>query len=228
MALNIYISAVANPRGSIVISQSNPVAQSFRDLVLGDVHAVNLYLVDGVGGYDSRSGSAGSSVKAAIGTPGATPVWVNSSWTIITNGWSGQIAANTQALASLFTAGTNPVELELEIQVTDASGNPIAFANPLIKIWQRLINTNSLSTNPFVNAGDGEYAIPNAADTGSVTGLALSLVPRRVFLSVRKPIGGNAIFASVVAGSISTDGFNFDLSAQTDSANYKLDYILLY
>lgn len=226
MALNIFISAVANPRGSIVISQSNPVAVAFRDMVLEDVHAANIYLVDGAGTYDARSGAAGSSVVASIGVPGSTPVWVNSNWTLITNGWAGQIAVNTLALAALFT-GTNPIELELEIKITDSSGNPISFANPLIKIWNRL-NTGQLSTNPFVSAGDGEFAIADQSDMGTVTGLALSLLPRRVMVSVRKPMGGLNLFASVVAGTISLDGFQFNLSGAADLSTYKLDYILLY
>lgn len=227
MSLDIFISSGNGPRGAIVVSKTNPVAVAFRDLVLGDVHAANIYLVDSAGGFDALSGAAGSSIKAAIGIPGSDPVWVNSSWTIITNGWTGQIAANTQAFADLFD-GSNPINPTLEIQITDSSGNAIAFVNVPITIWQRVVDTDSLSTNPFVNAGDGEFAIPNGADIGTVTGLALSLLPRRVFAVVRKPAGGLNLYASVVAGTISTDGFQFNLNGATDQTGYKLDYILLY
>lgn len=231
MALNLYLSSKASPRGSFVISQTNPTAQAMRDLVLGDVIAANLFIVDGAGGFDAISGAAGSSVIAAIGTPGFDPVWVNSTWTAISSpylGWSGQIAANTDALAALYVGKQNPLELEFAIRVKDISGNPIVFANPIIKIWNRLIDDDLVSTNPFNNSGDGAFAIPNGVDVGVVSGLGLSLIPRRVLVSIRKPAGGLAISASVVDGTITTDGFIFNLSGQTDSGLYRLDYILLF
>ncbi len=227
MPLSIYISSLNGPRGSIVVSKENPVSQAFRDLVLGDVHAANIYLVDGVGGYDARSGQAGSSVRVALGIPGTAPVWINTNWQIISNGWAGQIAANTQSLVALFT-DSDPIDVTLEIQITDAAGNSIAFANPKIHIWRRLIDINSLVTNPFMNAVKGEYAIPALVDTGVVSGLALALLPTGIIVQVQKPVGGFNLFPTLVSGSITLDGFSFDLSGQTDSANYKLDYTLLY
>jgi hypothetical protein len=81
----------------------------------------------------------------------------------------------------------------------------------------------------------GTYAIANGAIAGAVTGLAISYegtIPPGIFpvpkvlVRVRKPAGGLNIFASVVSHSESLDGFRFYLSGETDSANYKLDYLI--
>lgn len=228
MSLNLYFSSKANPRGASVISQINPTPQSVRDMTLGDVRAVNLYVVDGEGDYDDVSGAAGASVMVALGEVGETALWANTNWTRITDGWSGQIAVPSADFSSLFDGGSNPVQIEMAIRIENASGEPVVMAAPLVKLWKSAIDDDSQEGNPFENSGDGEYAIPNGADIGSVTGLALGIVPRRVFVAVRKPAGGLNLSASVVAGSITTGGFNFTLSGQVDSGNYKLDYVLLY
>lgn len=232
MPSSLYLSSKASPRGASVISELNPVPQAVRDMTQGDVRATNIYVVDGSGAFDAVSGQVGSSVIVGLGLPGVLPVWTNSLWTPIVGppaGWSGLLAARTADFAPLFTStGTNPLELELSVRVTDATGNPIVFANPLIKLWKSGIDDGLAASNPFINAGDGEYAIPNGADIGSVTGLGLGLVPRRVLLAVRKPAGGLNLFASVVAGTITTGGFNFTLNGATDAAGYKLDYVLMF
>jgi hypothetical protein len=64
-------------------------------------------------------------------------------------------------------------------------------------------------------------------DSGTVTGLALPSVPAQVLVSMRKLTGGLNLSAIVRSDSISTDGFTFDLSAATDSADYQLDYLVL-
>lgn len=200
---------------------------------LGDVIATNLFIVDGTGAIDNVSGQSGSSVIATLSQSGsATILWTNATWTRITSpvpGWAGQLAANTVAIQNLFTSlGTNPIDLELGIRVTDQLGNPIVYANPSIKCYYSPIVAGLVSTNPFNNIGDGLYSIPSGVDTGAVTGLALSLPPRRVLVSVRKPSGGFNISATVVDGTPTTDGFQFNLSGQTDSTGYKLDYVFLF
>ena len=96
------------------------------------------------------------------------------------------------------------------------------------------VNDLSAATKQYVDAAGigsslskGTFAIGNGVDAGSVTGLGLSFTPTSVQLTVRKPSGGLTMFASSVDGTLDTDGFDFDLSGLTDSANYKLDYLLL-
>jgi hypothetical protein len=74
----------------------------------------------------------------------------------------------------------------------------------------------------------GTFAIPDGADGGSVTDMAVEsgLSLRRVFAKVRKPAGGLNMFANIVDGTITSDGFDFNLSGAADNANYVLDYLM--
>ena len=73
----------------------------------------------------------------------------------------------------------------------------------------------------------GTRNISNGADIGAITLLGMSSTPRRAFAWVRKPVGGLDIWANIVDGTLSYDGFQFTLSGQTDSASYLLDYMIL-
>ena len=73
----------------------------------------------------------------------------------------------------------------------------------------------------------GTFDITNGAEGGTVTGLVLPAIPVRILVSVRKPTDGLNLFAAIVDGSESTDGFEFTLNGAADSANYKLDYLLI-
>lgn len=73
----------------------------------------------------------------------------------------------------------------------------------------------------------GTVSLASGVFEGSVSGLALDEAPSRVIVTVRRPANGLAIFACVDDGTLTVDGFTFQLSGITDSANYKLDYILV-
>lgn len=85
---------------------------------------------------------------------------------------------------------------------------------------------------PIVLAGQsssfsGTYPLGNGVEDGVVNfGRNLGYVPSVVTLSVSKPGGGFNIFATIVAGSASMTGFNFNLSAMTDSDQYVLNYMV--
>ncbi len=85
--------------------------------------------------------------------------------------------------------------------------------------WSLIVVPNS----GFVS---GSLALGNGVDSGSISGLMLSFTPSRVLLSVSRPMGGLNIEASVVSGSISNNGFQFELSGLTDSTSYVLNYVL--
>ncbi len=74
----------------------------------------------------------------------------------------------------------------------------------------------------------GTLALGNLVSSGSVTGLALPFTPSMVIATVRKQANQLNLFAMVIDGSVTTDGFNFELGpGQTDSTNYKLDYLII-
>ena len=63
--------------------------------------------------------------------------------------------------------------------------------------------------------------------SGTVAGLNLPITPSTVILTVAKPADGLNIFAVLVEGSLTADGFAFELSAMTDSLGYKLNYTII-
>jgi hypothetical protein len=79
----------------------------------------------------------------------------------------------------------------------------------------------------FVQKLRGTQAIAAGVDSVAVTGLALSSVPAQVLVTMRKLTGGLNLFATVRDDSITTGGFTVDLSATTDAATYKLDYLTI-
>jgi len=73
----------------------------------------------------------------------------------------------------------------------------------------------------------GTQAIASGADTVTVSGLGLASAPGQVLVTVRKLTGGLNLFATVRDDSVTAGGFTVDLSAATDTATYKLDYLVV-
>jgi Major tropism determinant N-terminal domain len=79
----------------------------------------------------------------------------------------------------------------------------------------------------YVQKIRGTQAIASGVDSVTVSGLGLAAVPGQVLVTVRKLTGGLNLFATVRDDSITTGGFTVDLSAATDAATYKLDYLAI-
>jgi hypothetical protein len=79
----------------------------------------------------------------------------------------------------------------------------------------------------YVQKFRGTQAMASGVDSIAVTGLGLPSVPAQVLVTVRKLTGGLNLFATVRDDSVTTDGFTADLSALTDAATYKLDYLAI-
>jgi hypothetical protein len=73
----------------------------------------------------------------------------------------------------------------------------------------------------------GSAAVTSGADAVTVSGLGLPSAPAQVLVTVRKPSGGLNLFATVEDASVSASGFTADLSAATDGAGYKLDFLVV-
>jgi len=71
----------------------------------------------------------------------------------------------------------------------------------------------------YVQKIRGTLAIASGVDNVTVSGLGLA--------TVRKLTGGLNLFATVRDDSVTTGGFTVDLSAATDAATYKLDYLVV-
>jgi len=79
----------------------------------------------------------------------------------------------------------------------------------------------------YVQKFRGTQAIASGVDSVTVSGLGLATTPSQVLVTVRKLTGGLNLFATVRDDSITTGGFTVDLSAATDAATYKLDYLAI-
>lgn len=72
----------------------------------------------------------------------------------------------------------------------------------------------------------GSKTLGSGVSSGSVTGLSLSFTPARVVLTVSRPAGSYSLIACDNAGTLTTDGFDFELSGVTDSTDYVLNYAI--
>lgn len=229
MAWNIYLSAAESPKSANVISQLNPVPIKFRDLVYGDNLQAFIYWVDGLGNFDSRSGSSTYTLKTSIGLPGQTPIWLNATWTLIANGWQGAIQTDAAGFAAQFLAtGMNPINLVLEVKAFNLQGAPTALAQIAIKLYNDQI-AGTPNPDVLVNAQRGSFQLTQGQDTYTITGLGLTSAPVAVLLHpIRKPANGLNIFATPVNGTLTTDGFTFTLDGQPDGPGYWLDYVITF
>lgn len=219
-----YISEVLGPQNSLVFSAQTPSPISFPDLTFSDALDSTFYIVDGSGGYSAESGADGSTFTVSIGELDIA-VYTNSGFTISSGppaGWTGTLSPNGDSLYALFQ-GRDSMILKLQVKVVDSEGNSRTYLSMPV----RIINSMAPAT-VLVPITDGQFAIPNAADSVAVSGLGLQAVPRRVLVNVQKPNGGANIFATVRSASISTDGFIVDLSGETDSTGYTLQYQLTF
>jgi len=79
----------------------------------------------------------------------------------------------------------------------------------------------------YVQKFRGTQPIASGVDTVTVIGLGLASAPGQVLVTVRKLTDGLNLFATVRDDSITAGGFTVDLSAVTDGATYKLDYLVV-
>lgn len=71
---SLYINANAtDPAAAFVLSETSPSPTAVPQFRLGDVETINLYLVDGEGGFDANSGGGGLTVKLGLGSKAAEP-----------------------------------------------------------------------------------------------------------------------------------------------------------
>jgi len=79
----------------------------------------------------------------------------------------------------------------------------------------------------YVQKIRGTQAIASGVDNVTVSGLGLGSAPGQVLVTVRKLTGGLNLFATVRDDSVTAGGFTVDLSAATNTATYKLDYLVV-
>jgi len=73
---------------------------------------------------------------------------------------------------------------------------------------------------------DGVWDLGSGEEGGSVTGLALPFTPTKIQLTMEVPVGGDLIHPVLVQGTLSADGFTFQLNSPTTDTSYRLHYSL--
>lgn len=87
-------------------------------------------------------------------------------------------------------------------------------------------NVAILLARPRVAAG--AFPISSGADSVTVSGQGWGAIPLCVYgLSVIAPPNGEMLFASLVAGTVTADGFKATINGITDSADYQLAFACL-
>ena len=110
---------------------------------------------------------------------------------------------------------------------------------PNLAIWNWLGSADSLKYLLFVgtlpdpvtpgstNVKGGVVSITSGNDFVTVSGQAWGFVPSGYVVVVTKPNGGDNIFATVRAPSVTADGLTVDLSAPASSSGYSLSFIVV-
>ena len=148
-------------------------------------------------------------------------------------GWLGQLNFNTGPLIDLFdnNGGTplSQISPNLEIEIIDGSGNVVTYLSIPITIYHRVISGAALAAPPS-SAYIGTFTLPNGFNSGSVTGLGLSVAPRLVcVLGVARNTGSLLLnWSPNLSIAYTTDGFHYNLSGNTDAADYILQYMLVF
>lgn len=170
----------------------------------------------------------GSGVQNAIQsiTLQVLPAVYQSTWDTLTNGWIGTLDFSTAALFQLFTLGQPYINEILEFTFT-GDGETFKYSCP-ITVNASVAAVTGSGTGIAPDSMSGTWTIGNGVSTGTVTGLGLATAPRGIEATVLTPAGGFVMAVTVDYSTITTDGFTFNLSGQTNTGTYRLFYTLIF
>ena len=139
MALNLYLNtAASDPANAVVRSEVALEPQTMPTLVYCDQVQVNLYLADGTGSFDSRSGAGGYSIRVGIGPTNAAPS--SGTFTLTLDG------DTTSALSYGASAATVQSALNALASVISAGGVTVTGSAPIYRIAFNDAGVRSLLT----------------------------------------------------------------------------------
>lgn len=199
----LLVNTNAQSPGASIVADITESAPSFAPVfVFGDKLSIDLYLVDGTGHYDSRSGNGANTIKAGLGPIGGTLIAYQPTWSTIANGFRGELnLATNEAEALLGSAST--VNTWFEIEITEPSTLRQTLVQTLVELRRDVIpNTpnapvpissytdtvtlnKSFVQNRFAITGltggggtnlDGIVTAAGAVDTGTMVAIVLSNV----------------------------------------------------
>lgn len=139
--VNIYLHT--NPESvaqAAVRSQSAPDPIQFPMAVLRSWVDYKIYPVDGNGDFDSAFKSDVASMSVAVGKADGSPLSSSTSWTSITDGFSGSISYGTAALITEM-GNQEYIDAFFEIQVTSNSTSHAATVLQAPMIIRNRVNS---------------------------------------------------------------------------------------
>jgi hypothetical protein len=207
-------------------------------LVQGDCVNVQLYFrkraASPGGNSEARTLAAGSKLYLAAKLPAdlddGDPLFSASSFAAEGSDddacYQALLNLDTEEVAEAFAAAEAAyLDLYLDVEVQNADNSERVTFRFALRLLQQ-VYAGEAEPAPGTPSRAGTVAIPEGQDYVAVADLDLSFTPAQVLVSVRKPAGGDNLWATVRDGSISDDGFTADLSAAA-GAGYKLDYMLI-
>lgn len=148
--MNLFIKPSSqSPAASLYADAVGTIPAQFKSFVVGDTETVNLYLIDGAGGYDAVSGDSGHTVLVMIGQAGEVPTDGTFSLTLGAN--------STGALPYSISADSLSTALNSLASVSSAGGLSVTGCGELFQITWTTTGTKSDFT------GDGSLLIPHGS-----------------------------------------------------------------
>src|SRR5262245_25780814 len=118
----LYVNTGAqSPASALVTDITTTVPEVAPTFVYGDVLPIDLYLVDGLGYYDERSGLAAVGVRTALGLIGGPNVAFQGTWSQIPHGFHCYLNLLTVEGDALLPMPKTGVKVLFEIEVSDPS-----------------------------------------------------------------------------------------------------------
>lgn len=143
----LYINANAQSPAAALLSASTESAPSVApEFVFGDRLSIDMYLVDGQGSFDERSGDPANSIRVALGPIGGPLVAYQPSWSAIDNGFRGELDLNTDEADDLL-GDEESVQTWFEIEIIEPGPNPQTLVHQVVELRRELIpNTPNIPT----------------------------------------------------------------------------------
>jgi len=150
--MNLFIYTGASEiTAAAVASASDLTPATLPQLVAGDTPSFTVKFLSALSAFESWSGQSGYTLSLSLGLPSSDGSFLcatNSTFSQVTNGWTGTLALTSHALANII-AGVlweNPrrsqIRMTLQVAVTDNSGNRVTYAELPINVRALIATPN--------------------------------------------------------------------------------------
>lgn len=217
--MNLFVYTGAATLNAAIVTSATDLTPLTRlpDLIFGDAEPVAVKFLSASGTYESFSGSGTHTLSISIGEAsemGAAAYFQTSSFSTITNGWSGRLSLTTSALRSAVTSyladrpSATAQPLFLQIRVTDSSGNTETHAKQKILVGGAVSVATTADDTPVTFASYADVAasasaavVSAAAADASATAAAASETTASTAATTATTQATNAAASAVAAAA---------------------------